>query len=89
MEPGVVMFGADDIERVEMVIWFKDIGPFELNLPFGQEGADAEAEDKLQKTIFDIFKDALADCAAKGTLQLTYDPNDLVDEPELAKESVS
>lgn len=89
MEPGIIRFGADDIERVEMVIWFKEIGPSEIGLPFGQEGADAEAESKLQKTLWDIFMVAVKDCAARGTLQMTYDPNDLVEEPESVDEAVA
>jgi hypothetical protein len=79
MEPGMIRFGAEDIERVEMVLWFKEIGPAEIGLPFGQDGADPEAEAKLRDTLFTIFKDVLDDCAAKGTLQLgVYDP-----EPEV------
>jgi hypothetical protein len=80
MEPGMIRFGAEDIERIEMVLWFKELGPSEIRLSFGQDGADAEAEATLRDTLFTVFKDVLTDCAAKGTVEISaYDPDAAVE----------
>ncbi|APL95482.1 hypothetical protein SIDU_13715 [Sphingobium indicum B90A] len=71
----MIRFGAEDIERIEMILWFKELGPASMNVALGQDEAKAETEAQMRETMFEVFKDVMMECAANGRIEVTaYDP---------------
>jgi hypothetical protein len=80
LEPGLLAIGAEDVEKVELTFWLKDVGHAQLVLGFRDGPAETE-EDKTaasrREWLFDLFRDEMLAQAAKGTLEMTYDPDEL------------
>jgi hypothetical protein len=79
LEPGVLAIGAEDIEKIELTYSFMGTGYARLNLVFPDGKADTE-ESKLalerRDWLFEVFRQTLVEQASKGSLELTYDPEE-------------
>lgn len=76
LEPGVVAFGQEDVESVEMVFRFgEELGFTEFGLPMNKDDCN-EAERELRDMIWAVFTKVWAVYGHQA--EMTYDPNDLV-----------